>query len=94
MALGGSWEGLRGFWEASKRHLGPKTVRSRVFVPFLKKKINSQKNYILVIIHEFCSFQASSFSSIYSFHLDYFREAQISLDILVPSTQINLRKNR
>ena len=37
MALGGSWEGLGGIWEASKRHLGPKTVRARIFVRFLKK---------------------------------------------------------
>ena len=37
MALGGSWEGLGSFWEASKRHLGPKTVRARIFGRFLKK---------------------------------------------------------
>ena len=37
MALGGSWEGLGGLWEASKRHLGPKTVRARIFGRFLKK---------------------------------------------------------
>ena len=37
MALEGFWEGLRGFWEASKRHLGPKTVRARIFGRFLKK---------------------------------------------------------
>ena len=37
MALGGSWEGLGGIWEASRRHLGPKTVRARIFGRFLKK---------------------------------------------------------
>ena len=37
VALGGSWEGLGGLLEASKRHLGPKTVRSRSFGRFLKK---------------------------------------------------------
>ena len=37
MALGGSWEGLGGPWEASNRHLGPKTVRARIFERFLKK---------------------------------------------------------
>ena len=41
MALGGSWEGLGGIWEASKRHLGPKTVRARIFERFLKKIGNS-----------------------------------------------------
>ena len=40
MALGGSWEGLGGLWEASKRHLGPKTVRARIFGRFLKKNGN------------------------------------------------------
>jgi hypothetical protein len=38
VALGGSWEGLGGFLEASKRHLGPKTVRARIFCRFFKKK--------------------------------------------------------
>ena len=37
VALGGSWEGLGGLLEASKRHLGPKTVRARIFGRFLKK---------------------------------------------------------
>ena len=37
MALGGSWEGLGRFLEASKRHLGPKTARARIFGRFLKK---------------------------------------------------------
>ena len=37
VALGGSWEGLGGFWEASKRYLGPKTVRARILTRFLKK---------------------------------------------------------
>ena len=37
VALGGSWEGLGGFLEASKRHLGPKTVRARIFGRFLRK---------------------------------------------------------
>ena len=37
MALGGSWEGLGGIWEASRRHLGPKTVRARIFGRFFKK---------------------------------------------------------
>ena len=37
MALGGSWEGLGGLLEASKRHLGPKTVRARIFCRFFKK---------------------------------------------------------
>ena len=37
MALGGSWEALGGFLEASKRHLGPKTVRARIFCRFKKK---------------------------------------------------------
>ena len=31
VALGGSWDGLGGLLEASKRHLGPKTVRARIF---------------------------------------------------------------
>ena len=31
VALGGSWEGLGGLLEASKRHLGPKIVRARIF---------------------------------------------------------------
>ena len=38
VALGDSWESLGGFLEASKRHLGPKTVRARIFGRFLKKK--------------------------------------------------------
>ena len=37
MALGGSWEGLGRLLEASKRHLGPKTVIARIFGRFLKK---------------------------------------------------------
>ena len=37
VALGGSWEGLGGLLEASKRHLGPKTVRARIFYRFFKK---------------------------------------------------------
>ena len=37
VALGGSWEGLGGLLEASKRHLGPKTVRARIFCRFFKK---------------------------------------------------------
>ena len=37
MALGGSWEGLGGFLEASKRHLGPKAVRAWIFGRFLKR---------------------------------------------------------
>ena len=37
MALGGSWESLGGFLEASKRHLGPKAVRAMIFGRFLKK---------------------------------------------------------
>ena len=37
MALRGFWESLGGFLEASKRHLGPKTVRARIFGRFLKK---------------------------------------------------------
>ena len=40
VALGGFWEGLGGFLEASKRHLGPKTVRARIFGRFLKKIVN------------------------------------------------------
>ena len=31
VALGGSWESLGGLLEASKRHLGPKTVKARIF---------------------------------------------------------------
>ena len=38
MALGGSWESLGGLLEASKRHLGPKTVRARIFGRFFKEK--------------------------------------------------------
>ena len=37
VALGASWEGLGSLWEASKRHLGPKAVRARIFGRFLKK---------------------------------------------------------
>ena len=37
VALGGSWEALGGFLEASKRHLGPKTVRARIFLRFFEK---------------------------------------------------------
>ena len=37
VALEGSWEGLGGFCEASKRHLGPKTITARIFERFLKK---------------------------------------------------------
>ena len=40
VALGGSWEGLGSLLEASKRHLGPKTVRARIFERFLKKSKN------------------------------------------------------
>ena len=36
VALGGSWQALGGFLEASKRHLGPRTVRARIFGRFLK----------------------------------------------------------
>ena len=35
--LGGSREAPGRFLEASKRHLGPKTVIARIFVRFLKK---------------------------------------------------------
>ena len=31
VALGGSWEGLGSLLEASKRHLGPKTVNAMIF---------------------------------------------------------------
>ena len=44
MALGSSWEDLGGLWEASKRHLGPKTVRAKIFGRFLKK--NKKKTEI------------------------------------------------
>ena len=36
--LGGSWEALGRLLEASKRHLGPKTVMATIFKRFLKKK--------------------------------------------------------
>ena len=35
--LGGSWEALGRLLEASKRHLGPKTVIANIFGRFLKK---------------------------------------------------------
>ena len=35
---GASWKALGRLLEASKRHLGPKTVRATCFGPFLKKK--------------------------------------------------------
>ena len=35
--LGGSWEALGRLLEASKRHLGPKTVIARIFKRFLKE---------------------------------------------------------
>ena len=38
--LGGSWEALGRLLEASKRHLGPKTVIARIFGRFLKKNGN------------------------------------------------------
>ena len=37
MALGGSWEALGRLLEASKRHLGPKTVIASIFGRFLQK---------------------------------------------------------
>ena len=38
--LGGSREALGRLLEASKRHLGPKTVIARIFRQFLKKSEN------------------------------------------------------
>ena len=39
-ALGSSWKAFGRFLEASKRHLGPKTVKARFFGRFLKKNGN------------------------------------------------------
>ena len=58
MALGGSWEGLESLLEASKRHLGPKTARARIFGRFVKKIANFGDHLGDVLISKIVFFRA------------------------------------